>query len=224
MRVIWWWLFIILFLHQTTTHIKNHDKEVYVVYHLVPTSNHNEPRLYRDPRQVVYHLVPTSNHNQSPPRKLVYLLFIILFLHQTTTRRFLRRTGWCCLSSCSYIKPQQQFPALLMILVVYHLVPTSNHNEDTEEDTEYRVVYHLVPTSNHNDRPCLMIVSRLFIILFLHQTTTTTKAAFRAVGCLSSCSYIKPQPIAVNLLAISKILRFELLRNGRAGRFLLQIY
>ena len=34
---------------------------------------------------VVYHLVPTSNHNPRPPRVWMWLLFIILFLHQTTT-------------------------------------------------------------------------------------------------------------------------------------------
>ena len=65
---------------------------------------------------------------------------------------------------------------------------------------------------------------KLFIILFLHQTTTYTQSTAPRLSCLSSCSYIKPQPIAVNLLVISKILRFELIRNGRAGRFLLQIY
>ena len=65
---------------------------------------------------------------------------------------------------------------------------------------------------------------RLFIILFLHQTTTIRHMSNDGTGCLSSCSYIKPQPIATNLLVISKILRFELIRNGRAGRFLLQIY
>ena len=175
----------------------------------------------------------------------------------------------CCLSSCSYIKPQQLFPVLLTILVVYHLVPTSNHNLQCIQLLQGRVVYHLVPTSNHNlTFVCPRIVSlfiilflhqtttgsnflklaqMLFIILFLHQTTTsqcsylcglmlfiilflhqTTTGALdgvgRVVGCLSSCSYIKPQPIAVNLLAISKILCFKLLRNGRAGRILLQKY
>ena len=107
-----------------------------------------------------------------------------------------------CLSSCSYIKPQ---PATGFYGVG-------------------RVVYHLVPTSNHNSTLLPIFAVALFIILFLHQTTTSSTMRHGLKRCLSSCSYIKPQPIAVNLLAISKILRFELLRNGRAGRFLLQIY
>ena len=108
--------------------------------------------------------------------------------------------------------------------VVYHLVPTSNHNRYRNYPKDYFVVYHLVPTSNHNMPIYSEYRTKLFIILFLHQTTTQRQYNAFFQGCLSSCSYIKPQPIATNLLVISKILRFELIRNGRAGRFLLQIY
>ena len=58
------------------------------------------------------------------------------------------------------------------LFVVYHLVPTSNHNQDLGTSQENSVVYHLVPTSNHNCRWCLRLGEQLFIILFLHQTTT----------------------------------------------------
>ena len=152
-----------------------------VVYHLVPTSNHNSITVLSLGSCVVYHLVPTSNHNND---------------------------------DC----------ATLLIFVVYHLVPTSNHNIRTVGVVIGFVVYHLVPTSNHNLLPILYRLLTLFIILFLHQTTTLSNLPLRLLSCLSSCSYIKPQPIATNLLVITKILRFELLRNGRAGRILLQIY
>ena len=36
--------------------------------------------------------------------------------------------------------------------VVYHLVPTSNHNLEVDCKAIRHVVYHLVPTSNHNVR------------------------------------------------------------------------
>ena len=196
------------------------------------------------------------------------MLFIILFLHQTTTLAVPRSAHDSCLSSCSYIKPQQQPSAQIERCVVYHLVPTSNHNVVLVLQCQMIVVYHLVPTSNHNtelnhslnntlfiilflhqtttalkdravkdllfiilflhqtttDVSVTIIRLSLFIILFLHQTTTLRRGGLCVAGCLSSCSYIKPQPIAINLLVISKILRFELIRNGRAGRFLLQIY
>ena len=39
------------------------------------------------------------------------------------------------------------------------------------------VVYHLVPTSNHNYNKKIVPASLLFIILFLHQTTTPMEKA-----------------------------------------------
>ena len=142
---------------------------------------------------VVYHLVPTSNHNLFPSVITILQLFIILFLHQTTTVMVALMSAICCLSSCSYIKPQ--LPSLLLSIrqVVYHLVPTSNHNFKGLANDVTFVVYHLVPTSNHNVQKTLISDSTLFIILFLHQTTTLSKGLFHMLGCLSSCSYIKPQ-------------------------------
>ena len=167
-------------------------------------------------RTVVYHLVPTSNHNSTLVPNLANQLFIILFLHQTTTKRIASLTNLGCLSSCSYIKPQ--LPTILVgtqlcclsscsyikpqpgplarlthlrclsscsyikpqpaasdpgtlqrclsscsyikpqhgnhrtrnVPVVYHLVPTSNHNRAVQCCFKVAVVYHLVPTSNHN--------------------------------------------------------------------------
>ena len=99
-----------------------------VVYHLVPTSNHNYGALTSCQPYVVYHLVPTSNHNTQTCNTAAFSLFIILFLHQTTTP-----TLWGK-ATC----------------VVYHLVPTSNHNSMYSEIERNEVVYHLVPTSNHN--------------------------------------------------------------------------
>ena len=122
----------------------------FVVYHLVPTSNHNLYLLSYLLTIVVYHLVPTSNHNRYALINFYYMLFIILFLHQTTTFIYLSLFSFSCLSSCSYIKPQH-----------YSINLSSNV-----------VVYHLVPTSNHNLFYCLFFFDVLFIILFLHQTTT----------------------------------------------------
>ena len=169
--------------------------------------------------RVVYHLVPTSNHNRQSRKKPAHRLFIILFLHQTTT--FL--SSMCltirCLSSCSYIKPQPCICLSIPVRVVYHLVPTSNHNDTLHRQMSIGVVYHLVPTSNHNAAVRLVEVSKvvyhlvptsnhnqcatyseaseLFIILFLHQTTTGKAEKSQRIGCLSSCSYIKPQPFSV---------------------------
>ena len=105
-----------------------------------------------------------------------------------------------CLSSCSYIKPQLFFILFFVLIVVYHLVPTSNHNYSFYVYVIYFVVYHLVPTSNHNYEMLMLLYYLLFIILFLHQTTTHYSCFLISFGCLSSCSYIKPQLFDVDLL------------------------
>ena len=119
-----------------------------VVYHLVPTSNHNECGNFRADGPVVYHLVPTSNHNSHGQR------------------------------------PRSS-------AVVYHLVPTSNHNGRGPFLSPPSVVYNLVPTSNHNLVMEIGHADELFIILFLHQTTTRESVDISEISCLSSCSYIK---------------------------------
>ena len=157
----------------------------FVVYHLVPTSNHNGNAKRNLKAQVVYHLVPTSNHNSH------HGLFDVS-------------------------------------RVVYHLVPTSNHNYISSYISCLSVVYHLVPTSNHNREFDTSMYSELFIILFLHQTTTlnrflctnpllfiilflhqTTTSPLLLIGfcsCLSSCSYIKPQRQAIQAASNARCL------------------
>ena len=77
-------------------------------------------------------------------------LYIIMFLHQTTTTRIQNIRSNCCILSCSYIKPQLLGAKMGIVLVVYYHVPTSNHN--------------ILAYVN------MLIV--LYIIMFLHQTTT----------------------------------------------------
>ena len=55
-----------------------------------------------------------------------------------------------CISFDSYIKPQRAAQANLQTVVVYLLIPTSNHNECVLRGWRQLVVYLLIPTSNHN--------------------------------------------------------------------------
>ena len=122
-----------------------------------------------------------------------------------------------CLSSCSYIKPQRGTMSLYRLDVVYHLVPTSNHNWSLVPVPRPRLFIilflHQTTTSNELElQPWALFIilflhqtttlggkSRrwcmLFIILFLHQTTTILLVEIVGHRCLSSCSYIKPQPL-----------------------------
>ena len=164
-------LFIILFLHQTTTGNVDYDiaGKLFIILFLHQTTTQSVSWRTLSLLFIILFLHQTttsSSHDIS-----VHVLFIILFLHQTTTKSTVLLLVSCCLSSCSYIKPQLIVCPSGVTVVVYHLVPTSNHN------------WHLI--NNY----CF----QLFIILFLHQTTTRLHHKKPHSSCLSSCSYIKPQ-------------------------------
>ena len=55
-----------------------------------------------------------------------------------------------CISFDSYIKPQLFSLMTIMQVVVYLLIPTSNHNVKAASVYCAKVVYLLIPTSNHN--------------------------------------------------------------------------
>ena len=123
---------------------------VRVVYRTIPTSNHNCWAGVSLSSTVVYRTIPTSNHNvrtdkRAPLRLYIVLflhqtttdadikryqlkLYIVLFLHQTTTLAELRSAKTSCISYYSYIKPQQHPLGTCFRLVVYRTIPTSNHN------------------------------------------------------------------------------------------------
>ena len=78
-----------------------------------------------------------------------------------------------CILSCFYIKPQPLVVVKLVIFVVSYLVSTSNHNYELEWHCRFYVVSYLVSTSNHNFNADTMRMQVLYLILFLHQTTTS---------------------------------------------------
>ena len=164
-------LFIILFLHQTTTILCSIDFRLllFIILFLHQTTTWGRKTNQHEWLFIILFLHQTTTVGQGID--FVNLLFIILFLHQTTTGRWCYLSECSCLSSCSYIKPQLLNQISLFSLVVYHLVPTSNHNL---LDPLFREL-------------------ELFIILFLHQTTTCGLTNPKSLRCLSSCSYIKPQ-------------------------------
>ena len=57
----------------------------FVVYLSIPTSNHNRFCWAEVGKLVVYLSIPTSNHNIYHKANYLKVLFICLFLHQTTT-------------------------------------------------------------------------------------------------------------------------------------------
>ena len=100
-----------------------------------------------------------------------------------------------CISYYSYIKPQLASICLSLSLVVYHTIPTSNHNQWLNHKLNlmlYIILFlHQTTTRLKRDK----YNHKLYIILFLHQTTTSLVTRSNPSSCISYYSYIKPQPI-----------------------------
>ena len=165
------WLYIFWFLHQTTTpttySLKFYSCISFDSY-IKPQRNQNKVKQIK----VVYLLIPTSNHNWRTLLVIIFSLYIFWFLHQTTTECkdsvyftrcisfdsyikpqqgvYFSKVTKSCISFDSYIKPQLDKACGRYILVVYLLIPTSNHNEYFDKYNKEFVVYLLIPTSNHN--------------------------------------------------------------------------
>ena len=116
-----------------------------------------------------------------------------LFLHQTTTLISHNANILSCLWVFSYIKPQQLVCNLYPFLVVYGSFPASNHNYVVVVLAAELVVYGSFPTSNHNVGSKTIAAVKLFMGLFLHQTTTRGGLLIMTTSCLWVFSYIKPQ-------------------------------
>ena len=69
----------------------------------------------------------------------------------------------CCISFDSYIKPQLVIFLSRILVVVYLLIPTSNHNQKSQENVNKSVVYLLIPTSNHNHNWIILVLELLYI-------------------------------------------------------------
>ena len=121
---------------------------------------------------VVYRTIPTSNHNLVSIQTLVVELYIVLFLHQTTTSSTTFFSSVCCISYYSYIKPQLPCGHCLecrcCISYYSYIKPQLTKGALRLLD----VVYRTIPTSNHNACACVRGCAGLYIVLFLHQTTT----------------------------------------------------
>ena len=144
-------------------------------------------------------------------------LYILRFLHQTTTARLFiyhcngciscvfyikpqlyKRMGFsslCCISCVFYIKPQQSVQLVWFcsccISCVFYIKPQLYVNYMQNP----RVVYLAFSTSNHNPIKLNIFDKWLYILRFLHQTTTIRPFQSLSTRCISCVFYIKPQPV-----------------------------
>ena len=156
---------------------------VIVVSYSISTSNHNITHYLLHIIEVVSYSISTSNHNNKLGNPLLVSLYLIPFLHQTTTAY----TSFERLSSCIlfhfYIKPQPVLLLLFAMSVVSYSISTSNHNYGGPQ------AYH----------------QGLYLIPFLHQTTTYMDFKASVDRCILFHFYIKPQPMAHKTLFSSTL-------------------
>ena len=146
---------------------------------------------------VVRYSVPTSNHNQQSAIVLDGLLYLIRFLHQTTTDTHQHITQVSCIlfgsyikpqllsSACncsvgcilfgSYIKPQHVCTAIIRLVGCILFGSYIKPQQLYEFPVDQEVVSYSVPTSNHNTSNMIPVEIPLYLIRFLHQTTTYCK-------------------------------------------------
>ena len=158
---------------------------------------------------VVYLLIPTSNHNCVIHHWKFSPLYIFWFLHQTTTHALAPLMLSSCISFDSYIKPQPARHRRLSITVVYLLIPTSNHNNlrVVKKESQLYIFWFLHQTTTVI--PLLFITKVLYIFWFLHQTTTSSTGGWIWDRCISFDSYIKPQLLTGRLSQHTSCISFD---------------
>ena len=122
--------------------------------------------------EVVSYRNSTSNHNSSNIDLSDCALYLIEILHQTTTRSTVSRNNAGCILSKFYIKPQQRVRHKVghscCILSKFYIKPQQQRSlPDFVNVVSYRN-----STSNHNRIALRRMLSVLYLIEILHQTTT----------------------------------------------------
>ena len=143
-----------------------------VVSYSISTSNHNIRVVYF-PFDELY-LIPFLHQTTTYPMgKFEFLwLYLIPFLHQTTTRMQGVSVSQSCILFHFYIKPQRFIVCIYGQPVVSYSISTSNHNFARGVLFHSPVVSYSISTSNHNFGFVCECQKWLYLIPFLHQTTT----------------------------------------------------
>ena len=145
-------------------------------------------------------------------------MYIVRFLHQTTTATLQRK-------------------AAQLLYIVRFLHQTTTILLHLQLSVQLYIVRFLHQTTT--DNPDCIIRVWLYIVRFLHQTTTPNGSQPSFFGCISFVSYIKPQlnksllprlwrcisfvsyikpqPIISNKLYTNILLIFFIIKNGRVG-------
>ena len=165
-------LYLIPFLHQTTT--TGISGALCVRLYLIPFLHQTTTRSDGISNTLTLYLIPFLHQTTTliQTRKFQPWLYLIPFLHQTTTSCAIGFCFHCCILFHFYIKPQRRHEATQYVPVVSYSISTSNHNLGLHILHAIPVVSYSISTSNHNYSQPAMRKYMLYLIPFLHQTTT----------------------------------------------------
>ena len=165
-------LFIILFLHQTTTLKQGHTFS----HCCLSSCSYIKPQLVFSRKERAQGCLSSCSYIKPQLKKHFTFLSNCCLSSCSYIKPQLvnlqRLCRVCCLSSCSYIKPQLFVGHYYAVAVVYHLVPTSNHNLRNRTHFFRGLFIILFLHQTTTIAPTPLSACLLFIILFLHQTTT----------------------------------------------------
>ena len=153
-------LYLIVFLHQTTTIAVFLLANSNIVSYRLSTSNHNYGIALESMHKIVSYRLSTSNHNLCLPS--------------------VRESAYCILSSF-YIKPQLYVHVSLSfydcILSSFYIKP-----QLVQSGIKFKIIVsYRLSTSNHNPASLCGCSSILYLIVFLHQTTTAVQLALPVI-------------------------------------------
>ena len=162
------------FLHQTTTLWYMS----FIFVHCILCSFYIKPQLmspYYFIFYIVSYVLSTSNHNLMSNGNVSSILYLMFFLHQTTTHEHHQFLNFNCILCSFYIKPQLERKSkpfkIHCILCSFYIKPQLLHRQEHCKP----IVSYVLSTSNHNSMSKAMEFSLLYLMFFLHQTTTNGK-------------------------------------------------
>ena len=182
------------------------DSNHRVVSYSISTSNHNSRPVSLKSFSVVSYSISTSNHNQVINN--AYQCMVVSYSISTSNHNRCK-VAQCVAVVVSYSistsNHNYRTPGVSVTFVVSYSISTSNHNPNVERFAVARVVSYSISTSNHNCVYTCTPLLELYLIPFLHQTTTTAPSSERSPCCILFHFYIKPQPPRYFLARLSVV-------------------
>ena len=187
------WLYLIPFLHQTTTEvIPNASAVCCILFHFYIKPQRIQRLYNRRYRCILFHFYIKPQREAGTNG--AFRGCILFHFYIKPQRRCLHASQCAsCILFHFYIKPQRRNYMKLKrpCCILFHFYIKPQRGKHPLWDLY--VVSYSISTSNHNAVGAALSGCMLYLIPFLHQTTTRRRASARSERCILFHFYIKPQ-------------------------------